>query len=58
MFPLHLEPRDMAERLESRWLLIPARGNHGLWLDFTVFMAARALTLGAAYPRLERAVKS
>ena len=33
-------------------------GNHGLWLAFTVFMAARALPLGAANPRLERAVES
>jgi MATE family multidrug resistance protein len=44
--------------LVACWLLIPALGNHGLWLAFTVFMAARALTLGAAYPRLERAVES
>lgn len=44
--------------LVACWLLIPALGNHGLWLAFTVFMAARALTLAAAYPRLERAVES
>ncbi len=44
--------------LVACWLLIPALGNHGLWLAFTVFMTARALTLGAAYPRLERAVES
>ncbi len=44
--------------LVACWLLVPAFGNHGLWLAFTVFMAARALTLGAAYPRLERAVES
>jgi MATE family multidrug resistance protein len=44
--------------LVACWLLIPALGSHGLWLAFTVFMTARALTLGAAYPRLERAVES
>ena len=37
-------------------LLIPALGNDGLWLAFMIFMAARAVSLGAAYPRLERAV--
>jgi MATE family multidrug resistance protein len=44
--------------LAACWLLIPAFGNHGLWLAFTVFMAARAVTLGAAYPGLERAVEA
>ena len=38
------------------WLLVPALGNHGLWLAFTLFMAARALTLGVVYPRLLHAV--
>ena len=37
-------------------LLIPALGNDGLWLAFLIFMAARAVSLAAAYPRLERAV--
>ncbi len=36
--------------------LIPALGNDGLWLAFLIFMAARAVSLAAAYPRLERAV--
>ncbi len=36
--------------------LVPAYGNHGLWLAFSLFMITRALTLGAVYPRLERAV--
>jgi len=38
------------------YLIVPDMGNHGLWLAFTVFMVARALTLGAVYPRLERRV--
>ncbi|MCH7795522.1 MAG: MATE family efflux transporter [Proteobacteria bacterium] len=40
--------------LGACWLLIPALGNHGLWLAFTVFMAARAITLAVVYPRLLR----
>lgn len=35
--------------------LVPAFGNHGLWGAYVVFMVARALTLGVAYPALERA---
>lgn len=35
--------------------LVPAFGNHGLWGAYVVFMVARAVTLGAAYPALERA---
>jgi MATE family multidrug resistance protein len=38
------------------YLMVPGMGNHGLWLAFSVFMVARALTLGAVYPRLERKV--
>lgn len=37
-------------------LLQPRLGNHGLWLALMVFMVARAMTLAARYPRLERAV--
>jgi len=37
-------------------LLVPAMGNHGLWLALMVFMLARAATLAFYYPRLERAV--
>lgn len=33
----------------------PALGNHGLWLAFMTFYAARAATLAARYPALERA---
>ena len=38
------------------FVLVPNLGNHGLWLAFCLFMVARALTLGAVYPRLERTV--
>ncbi len=37
-------------------VLIPNLDNHGLWLTFSLFMAIRALTLGAFYPRLERTI--
>ncbi|NIA69047.1 MATE family efflux transporter [Pelagibius litoralis] len=40
--------------LAAAWLLVPAFGNHGLWLSFTLFMAARAVTMGLYYPALER----
>jgi MATE family multidrug resistance protein len=30
--------------------------NHGLWLALMILFTARALTLAAAYPRLERSV--
>jgi MATE family multidrug resistance protein len=39
-------------------LLLPAWGNHGLWLAFMLFMVARAVTLAAYYPSLERTVTS
>jgi MATE family multidrug resistance protein len=38
------------------WLLVPALGNHGLWLSFLLLMAARAVTLGLHYPALEETV--
>ena len=38
------------------WLLVPALGNHGLWLSYMIFMAARGVTLGAYYPALERSM--
>ncbi len=31
-------------------------GNHGLWLAFSIFMVARAVTLGVRYPALERSL--
>ncbi len=36
-------------------LLVPAYGNHGLWIAFLFSFVARAVTLGARYPALERA---
>jgi multidrug resistance protein, MATE family len=41
--------------LGSVALLMPALGNHGLWLALLLFMAARGLWLGACYLRIERA---
>lgn len=37
-------------------LLVPTFGNHGLWAAFTVFMIARAVTLGFYYPALQKSV--
>jgi MATE family multidrug resistance protein len=34
--------------------LAPVWGNHGLWASLLIFFAARAVTLLACYPRLER----
>jgi MATE family multidrug resistance protein len=36
-------------------ILLPLYGNHGLWIAFLFSFVARALTLGARYPALERA---
>jgi MATE family multidrug resistance protein len=38
-------------------MLKPVMGNHGLWLAFLIFMTARLATLGAYYPRIERALR-
>ncbi len=37
-------------------LLVPSWGNNGLWLALMVLMVARAVTLGAWYPRVLRGV--
>ena len=42
--------------LVACWLLIPLWQNHGLWAAFTIFMAARGVTLGLYYPGLERSL--
>lgn len=42
--------------LAANWLLLPAYGNHGLWLSLTLFMAARGLTMALYYPALEKSV--
>jgi multidrug resistance protein, MATE family len=41
----------LAAHLGTAWL-----GNQGLWLAFLLFVIARALTLGAYYPGLRRAI--
>ena len=38
-------------------VLVPLFANHGLWAAYLVFMVARAVTLGAAYPALERSLR-
>ncbi len=35
-------------------LLVPAFGNHGLWIAFLISFVARGITLGLRYPALER----
>ena len=47
---------SLAGFLLAGWWLVPAYGNHGLWLALMLFMAARAVTLGAFYPRIERSL--
>ena len=42
--------------LIANWLLLPAFGNHGLWLSLMLFLAGRAVTLGLHYPALENSV--
>ncbi len=40
------------------WLLWGPLGNHGLWIAFLVFFAARGITLGGRYPALVQSVSS
>ncbi len=40
----------------ASWLLVPNYDNHGLWLALSLFMAGRAVTLGAFYPALVRSI--
>ncbi len=44
---------SLALFLTAKWLLLPALGNHGLWLSLMLFMVARAATLAIDYPALE-----
>lgn len=37
-------------------LLVPALGNHGLWMALLISFVARGATLGLRYPALERSV--
>jgi len=36
------------------WYMFQSMGNHGLWLAFTLFIAARGITLGISYYRIEK----
>lgn len=36
------------------WVLMPAYGNHGLWIALLISLVARGVTLGWKYPSLER----
>lgn len=49
---------SLAVYLAAVALLMPAFGNHGLWLAILVSFVARALTLAARYPALERDLAS
>ncbi|MCX7567047.1 MATE family efflux transporter [Sulfitobacter sp. F26169L] len=46
---------SFAVYLVSVVVLVPLAGNHGLWLAMLISFVARAVTLGARYPALERA---
>lgn len=39
-------------------VLVPAYGNHGLWIALLISFVARAITLGARYPSLEKEADS
>lgn len=39
-------------------ILVPLYGNHGLWMSLLISFVARAITLGARYPQLERDVET
>jgi len=40
------------------WVLWDPLGNHGLWIAFLVFFAARGITLGIRYPAVVESVSS
>lgn len=42
----------------SVWMLMPAYGNHGLWIALLISFVARGLTLLVRYPALERSVRA
>lgn len=42
--------------LALSWLLIPAYGNHGLWIAFIAYVVLRALSLGVLLPALRRSL--
>ncbi len=47
---------SLAVFIAAEQLLTETMGNQGLWLAFTLFMAARGITLAVFYPRIERAL--
>lgn len=47
---------SLAIYLSACWVLVPWFGNHGLWTALTLFMAARAITLGCFFPALDRSI--
>jgi len=47
---------SLAIFIAAEWALSEAMANQGLWLAFTLFMAARGITLAIVYPRIERAM--
>lgn len=47
---------SMLVYIAATGLLIEPYGNHGLWLAFSIFMVARAVTLGVRYPAIERSI--
>lgn len=49
---------SLAVFLPAAWLLLPLWGNHGLWLALMLFMVARAMTLLAWYPAIERSLET
>ncbi len=48
-------PGSVAVYRAALHLLVPALGNHGLWLALMIFIAVRAITLALYYPRVVKA---
>ena len=46
---------SVAIYLVALWMLVPGFGNHGLWAALMVLNLMRGLSMGALYPRVERA---
>ncbi len=47
---------SLAGFLALSWLLIPAYGNHGLWIAFIGYVVLRAASLGVLVPALRRSL--
>ena len=48
---------SLALYLLAVWLLVPAFGNHGLWLSMALFLGLRGITLAAFFPALDAAIE-